>query len=144
MEEKREMPQINAYLSFDGNCAEAMRFYERVLRGNLKALLKNSDTPMADQVPPGTENRIMHAYLEFDGGSLMAGDCMPDTYAGIKGVSIALSYDDTSDAKRVFDELSEGGTVTMAWTPTFWAEAFGMVRDRFGTPWIVNGKSLMP
>ena len=138
------MPSINAYLSFDGNCAEAMRFYERVLKGNLKALLKNSDTPAAEHVPPGTEDRIMHAYLEFDGGSLMAGDAMPDPpYEGIKGVALALQYEDTAQAKRVFDALSEGGNVTMPWSPTFWAEAFGMTTDQYGTPWIVNGKSLM-
>ncbi len=138
------MPQINAYLAFNGNCAEAMRFYERVLRGNLKALLKNSETPAAEQVPAGNEDRIMHAHLEFDGGSLMAGDALAgDRYEGIKGVSITLSFDDTAEAKRVYDELSEGGNVTMPWAPTFWAEAFGMLTDRYGTPWIVNGKSLM-
>jgi PhnB protein len=138
------MPQINAYLSFDGNCAEAMRFYERVLKGNLKALLKNSETPAAEHVPEGNADRIMHAFLEFDGGSLMAGDALAgDKYEGIKGVSIALSFDDTAEAKRVYDELAEGANVTMPWSPTFWAEAFGMLTDKYGTPWIVNGKSLM-
>ena len=138
------MPQIHAYLSFDGNCADAMRFYERVLGGNLKALLKNSDTPAAADVPPGNEDRIMHAYLEFDGGAIMAGDAMcSEKYDGIKGVSKTLSYDDTAAAKRVFDALSDGGTVTMPWSPTFWAESFGMLRDQYGTPWIVNGRSLM-
>ncbi len=138
------MPTINAYLAFDGTCAEAMRFYERVLGGSLKTLIKNSDTPMADQTPAGAENRIMHAYLEFDGGSLMAGDTPPGSaFDGMKGVSLALQYDQTDDGKRVFEALSEGGTVTMPWGPTFWAEAFGMVKDKFGTPWMVNGKSLM-
>ena len=138
------MPKINAYLAFDGNCAEAMRFYERVLNGNLQALLKNSDTPAAAHVPPESQERIMHAYLEFDGGSLMAGDAMVGMpYDGMKGFSLALSYDDTAEAQRVFEALAEGGTVTMPWSPTFWAESFGMVTDRYGTPWIVNGKSLM-
>jgi len=138
------MPSINAYLSFNGNCAEAMRFYERVLGGNLKALLKNSETPAAEHIAPGNEDRIMHAYLEFPGGSLMAGDAYAgEKYEGIKGVSLALQYDDTSEAQRVFDALSEGGSVTMPWGPTFWAEAFGMATDKYGTPWIVNGKSLM-
>jgi PhnB protein len=138
------MPKIHAYLSFDGNCAEAMRFYERVLEGNLKALLKNSETPAAPHVPPGNEERIMHAYLEFPGGELMAGDAMAgDRYEGIKGLSLTLSFDDTAEAQGVFDALADGGTVTMPWAPTFWAEAFGMTRDRYGVPWIVNGKSLM-
>ena len=137
------MPQINAYLSFDGNCAEAMRFYEGVLGGKLEALIRNGDTPAAEHVPPGNAERIMHAYLTFPGGSLMAGDAMAgETYEGIKGVSITLQYDDTAEAKRVFDALSEGGRVTMPWSPTFWAEAFGMATDRYGTPWIVNGKAI--
>lgn len=138
------MPKIHAYLAFDGNCAEAMRFYERVLNGKLKALLKNSETPAAEHVPAGNEDLIMHAFLEFDGGELMAGDAMAgEPFGGIKGVSITLSYEDTAEAKRVFDALSEGGAVTMPWSPTFWAESFGMVKDRYGVPWIVNGKSLM-
>jgi PhnB protein len=138
------MPQINAYLAFPGTCAEAMRFYERVLGGKLEALIKNGDTPAAEHVPPGNADRIMHAYLVFPGGSLMAGDSMAnEPYDGIKGVSIALSFDDTAEAKRVYDAFSEGGNVTMPWSPTFWAEAFGMLTDKYGTPWIVNGKSLM-
>ena len=105
------MPSINAYLSFDGNCAEAMRFYERVLDGRLEALIKNSDTPAAEHVPPGAGDRIMHAYLVFDGGSLMAGDAMAGVpYEGIKGVALALQYDDTEKAKRVFDSLAQAGT----------------------------------
>ncbi|HET8773642.1 MAG TPA: VOC family protein [Thermoanaerobaculia bacterium] len=138
------MPQINAYLAFDGNCAEAMRFYERVLEGTLKALLKNSETPAAGDVPSGNEDRIMHAFLEFPGGSLMAGDALAGgTYQGMKGFSLALQYDDTGKAKSVYDELADGGNVTMPWGETFWAEAFGMVTDKYGTPWIINGKSLM-
>ena len=138
------MPKIDAYLAFDGNCAEAMRFYERVLGGKLEALFKNGDTPAAEHVPPEARDRIMHAYLTFPGGSLMAGDSMPgDGYDGMRGFSLALQYDDTNEAKRVFDALADGGKVTMPWSPTFWAEAFGMATDKYGTPWIVNGKSLM-
>ena len=138
------MPSINAYLSFNGNCAEAMHFYERVLGGKLKALLKNSDTPAGQHVPPGNADRIIHAYLEFDGGSLMAGDALTtDKYDGMKGFTLSLQYADTDEAKRVFEALSEGGKVSMPWSPTFWAEAFGMATDKYGTPWIVNGKSLM-
>lgn len=136
------MTQLNAYLSFDGNCAEAMRFYERVLRGKLEALLTNAQTPAAEHAPPGNEDRIMHAYLVFDGCSIMAGDALVGRlYEGMKGFSMTLSYPEVADAERVFNELSEGGRVTMAFGPTFWAERFGMVVDRFGTPWIVNGGS---
>ena len=131
-----------AYLSFDGNCAEAMRFYERVLDGKLKAMITNGETPMAAQLPPGSEHRIMHALLEFKGGgSLMAGDHM-GAYEGMKGFMLALMYDTVAEAERVFGALAEGGKVTMPLGPTFWAKSFGMVTDRFGTSWSINGESI--
>lgn len=134
------MPQFTAYLSFDGNCAEAMRFYEKVLNGKLEALLTNGQTPAAAELPPGNEDRIMHAYLVFDGGVLMAGDSVAGRpYQRMQGFSLTISYEQTEEAKRVFDALGDGGEVKMQWGPTFWAEGFGMLVDRFGTPWIVNG-----
>jgi PhnB protein len=139
------MPNLTPYLSFDGNCAEAMRFYERVLGGKLEKLMTNGESPMADQMPPGNADRIMHARLVFDGGMLFAGDSLVNAgmpFAPMKGVSLTLSYDETADAQRVFEALSDGGKVTMPFEPTFWAERFGMLTDRFGTPWIINGKML--
>ena len=133
------MTSLTPYLSFDGNCAEAMRYYERVLNGKLEALLTNAQTPVAEHVPPGNEDRIMHAYLKFDGAELMAGDALAGTYSPMKGVSLALTYDTAEQARRVFDAFSEGGKVTMPFEKSFWAEGFGMVTDRYGTPWIVNG-----
>jgi len=134
------MPQFTAYLSFDGNCSEAMRYYEQVLNGKLEALLTNGQTPAAAELPPGNDDRIMHAYLVFDGGVLMAGDSLAGVpYQPMQGFNLTISYEQTEEAKRVFDALSNGGQVKMEWQKTFWAEAFGMVVDRFGTPWIVNG-----
>lgn len=134
------MPQLNAYLNFDGNCAEAMRFYAEVLGAKLEALLTYGQAPMEMQMPPGSENLVMHAYLVHPDFSLMAGDAtagMP--YEGIKGVSMTLNYDTPAEAQRVFAALAEGGTVTMPCGPSFWAESFGMLTDRYGVPWIVNG-----
>jgi len=134
------MPELAPYLSFDGNCAEAMRFYEGVLQGKLKALITNSQTPVCDQIPAGNEDRIMHARLEADGIILMGGDTLVGTkHEGMKGLTLTLSYEDVANAQRVFDAFSEGGKVTMPWSPTFWAERFGMVTDRYGIHWIVNG-----
>ncbi len=136
------MPMLNAYLGFDGNCAEAMRFYERVLGGKLEVLMTCGESPMRDQVPPGNENRVMHARLVIDQAVLMAGDSMigrGEPYQGMKGFSMTLSYPDPQEAAKVFEALGVGGKVTMPLTKTFWAETFGMLTDRFGTPWIVNG-----
>jgi PhnB protein len=135
------MTMLNAYLGFDGNCAEAMRFYERVLGGKIEMMMTCAQSPMRDQVPPGNEDRVMHARLAIDGGVLMAGDAIGncEPYEGMKGFSLTLSYPTAAEAKRVFEGLSEGGTVRMPLNKTFWAETFGMLTDRFGTPWIING-----
>jgi len=133
------MPTLDAYLFFDGNCAEAMRFYERTLGGKLD-MMTHAQSPIAGQTPPGSDNRIMHARLALADRSLMASDSMAgQPYGGMKGFSLSLIYPTTAEAKRIFDALSEGGQVTMPLQKTFWAEAFGMLTDRFGTPWMVNG-----
>lgn len=133
------MHQLNTYLFFDGNCADAMRFYERTLGGKLD-LMTHAQAPTAAQAPPGSGDRIMHARLTIDGGILMASDSMAgQPYKGMHGFSLALQYPTASDARRLFDALSAGGKVTMPMQNTFWAEAFGMLVDRFGTPWMVNG-----
>ena len=134
------MPQLDAYLTFNGNCADAMRFYERTLGGKLEMMMTHAESPMAAQTPPGSADRIMHARLVIDGRILMASDSMVGhPYEGMKGFSLSLVYPTVTDAQRAFDALAEGGRVTMPLQKTFWAEAFGMLVDRFGTPWMVNG-----
>jgi PhnB protein len=133
------MNPLNAYLFFDGVCAEAMRFYERTLGGKLD-LLTHAQSPIAADTPPGSADRIMHARLTMDGGTLMASDTMAgQPYDGMHGFSLTLVYPTAADARRIFDALGQGGRVTMPIQKTFWAEAFGMLVDRFGTPWMVNG-----
>jgi len=134
------MPQLDMYLTFNGNCADAMRFYERTLGGKLEMLMTHAESPMAAQTPPGSADRIMHARLVIDGRILMASDSMVGhPYEGMKGFSLSLVYPTVSDAQRAFDALADGGRVTMPLQKTFWAEAFGTLVDRFGTPWMVNG-----
>jgi PhnB protein len=138
------MPFPTAYLSFNGNCAEAVRFYEKVLHGKLEMLMTNGQSPMADQIPKEGHHLILHAYLALpDQGVLMAGDAPPGVpYEGMKGFTLTLNYDTVAEATRVFNALSEGGNVQMPMAPSFWAKTFGMVTDRFGTPWIVNGEMI--
>jgi len=134
------MPQLNAYLLFNGNCAEAMRFYEKKLNGKLEALLTFAETPAAEQTPGEDANKVMHAHLLVDGQGLMAADAPSGMkYEPMKGCALALTYDTADEAKRLFETLGEGGKITMPFGPSFWADGFGMVDDRFGTHWIVNG-----
>jgi len=138
------MTQAIAYLAFNGNCAEAMRFYEQALHGKLEVLMSGADSPMADQIPKEFAHRILHARLVLPGGgTLFGGDCPAHLpYEGIKGVSIAVDYATTEEAEQVFAALASGGQVTMPMQPAFWARRWGMLTDRFGTPWIVNGEPL--
>ena len=136
------MPQPIAYLSFNGNCAEAMRFYERALEGKIEIMMSGADSPMAAQMPKEFAHRILHARLALsDGGLLFAGDAPAHIpYEGIKGVSITLNYDTIAQAQKVFDALAAGGQVTMPMQPAFWAKTWGMLVDKYGTLWIVNGE----
>jgi PhnB protein len=137
------MPDVVPYLAFNGNCAEAVRFYERALDGKLELMMSGADSPMAAQIPKEFAHRIMHARLALPGGgTLYAGDAMGQTYQGIHGVSITLNYSSVAEAKKIFERLADGGKVTMAMAPTFWAKIFGMVTDRFGVHWVVNGELL--
>lgn len=133
------MPQLNAYLSFDGRCAEAMRFYAQALDARIETLLTVRESPMAADSPPEVQDQVMHAYLVGPGFSLMAGDAMGMPWQGVHGVAMTLNYDTVEEATRRFAALAEGGTVTMPLAESFWAQAFGMLTDRFGVPWIVNG-----
>ncbi|MBS0203771.1 MAG: VOC family protein [Planctomycetes bacterium] len=130
------------YLSFNGECAAAMRFYEKVLGGKIKSMMSGAQSPMAAQIPPEFADRILNAQLELPGGSLLfAGDCPSHIpYEGIKGVTIALNYDTVDEAEAIFNALADGGKVTMPFSPTFWAKKFGMVVDKYGVPWIINGE----
>jgi len=138
------MAQAIPYLAFNGNCAEAMRFYERVLGlgAKLEMMMNGADSPMAAQIPKEHAHRILHARLRFDDGSyIYAGDApvhMP--YEGIKGVTITMSYASTAEGETVFRSLSEGGNVIMPFQPVFWAKSAGMLTDRFGASWNVNGE----
>lgn len=125
--------KIDAYLFFDGNCGDAMRFYKQALGGELEIV-------PADQAPGGGRaDQVMHARLEADGAVLMASDWMDSKpFPGKNGFSVTLATTDVARTKQLFDALSAGGQVTAPFEKTFFSEGFGMLVDRFGTPWMVN------
>lgn len=131
--------QVNPYLSFDGQCAEALKTYAKVLGGKIEAMFTFGDSPAAGDVPPDWHDRIMHARLVVDGQVLMASDSPGERYEKPQGTYISLNVDKPADGERIFNALAKGGTVKMPFGKTFWAEGgFGMLVDRFGTPWMVN------
>ena len=149
---KPTMPTtLTPYLSFDGKTREAFAFYEKALGASIQAMLSFADMPVpADPGPgcgdggPPAGDGIMHACLVLPGGAMLfAGDMPPGMpYEGLKGVMLALQYDSVGEAQAAFDALSHGGQVTMPLAPTFWARSFGMLTDRFGIHWAVNGEPI--
>jgi len=130
--------QLNPYLQFDGDCAAAFQFYAQCLGGKIIMMMKAGESPMAAQVPPDRRNAIIHARMAVGDKLLMGCDAMAGCYAVPAGFHVTLSFDDAAEAERVFAALSDGGTVNMPIQETFWAVRFGMLVDRFGTPWMVN------
>src|SRR5260370_41820824 len=104
--------------------------------------MNGAEPPAAAEIPPGPGDHTRPARLVLDDGRvLMASDWMAgQPYPGRKGLSLSLGYATVAEAQRVFDALAEGGRVNMPFQKTFWAQAFGMLEDRFGTPWMVNGE----
>src|SRR5919112_5802116 len=130
--------QLNPYLMFDGQCEAAFRFYEQALGGTIVAIMTFGESPMAEQTPAELRGQIMHARLIVGDTVLLGSDAPGERYEKMKGFSVALGVDEPAEAERVFNALAAGGTVTMPIQETFWARRFGMLTDRFGTPWMVN------
>ena len=130
---------LNPYLFYQDTCEAAFNFYARVLGGKIEMLLRASEGPPDTRPSPGRENMIMHARMSLPGGSvLMASDAPPEHVEKPQGFSISLTITEVTDAERKFNALADGGTVTMAFSKTFWAKGFGMCVDKFGIPWMVN------
>ncbi len=141
------------YLTFDGNTREAYAFYEKALGAKIETMMSYADMPpmpagqgdagCADGLPP-RGNGIMHACLSLPGGAMLfAGDAPPGMpFEEMKGVMLALQYDSVDQAHTVFQALSKGGKVTMPLAPTFWSKTFGMLTDRYGVSWAVNGEPI--
>lgn len=139
---------LTPYLSFAGNTREAFAFYAKALDAKIETMMSYADMPAAATPGEGcgeggapSGDGIMHACLALPGGAMLfAGDTPPGMpHEGVKGVMLALQYDTVAQAHGVFDALAQGGQVTMALAPAFWAETFGMLTDRFGVSWAVNG-----
>jgi PhnB protein len=130
---------MTAHLSFPGQCREAFSFYAQLFGGELK-MLTYGGTPMAKEVPADWSEKIVHATLSFDGSELAGSDVQPEHYQRPQGFSVLVDVEGVEKARRIFTALAEGGNVALPIQETFWSPAFGVVIDRFGTPWEINGK----
>ena len=130
--------QLNPYITFNGQCEAAFKFYEKCLGGKIEAMMTHAGTPAEQQVPSEWRNKILHARLTVGDQVLMASDAPPERYEKPQGFSVSLNIDNVGEAERIFRALSENGKVHMPMQQTFWAARFGMCVDRSGTPWMVN------
>ncbi|WP_373538705.1 VOC family protein [Chamaesiphon sp.] len=129
--------KLHPYLSFNGECEAAFKFYEQCLGGKIELMTTYGGSPMAAQTSPDLLDKIMHVTLNVGDMVLMGAD-VPDSYEKPQGFSVSLVFDDPAEAERIFNTLAENGTVQMPIQETFWSPKFGMLIDRFGTPWMIN------
>ena len=132
--------KIEPYLFFNGRCEEAIDFYRRVLDAEVVMLMRYKESPEPPppgMVPPGSENKIMHASLRVGESRIMASDGHCKGNPHFDGFSLSIAVQDAAEAQRRFAALADGGEVVMPLGKTFFAQSFGMVKDRFGVHWMV-------
>src|SRR5258708_10362807 len=129
---------VNPYLTFNGNCEEAFRFYEKALGGKIEAMMPHEGTEAEAHVPKEWLKKIIHARMKVGDTLLMASDSPPDRYRQPQGFSVSFQVKTPEEADRVFHALAEKGTVQMPIQKTFFSPRFGTLTDRFGIPWMVN------
>ena len=129
--------QTHPHLSFNGQCEEAFRYYEKHLGGKITALALYEGTPAENFMPAELRKKVIHAQIRIGDGTLMGADSPPDRFQATHGIAVTLAADTPADAERIFHALADGGSVQMAMDKTFFAAKFGMLRDRFGIPWMV-------
>ncbi len=130
--------RVSPHLVFNGNCEEALKFYERALGGKITFATTYGDSPMMEKVPKEYAKKFIHASFEVNNQTILAADAFPNYYKKPEGFSITLDFKSTGEAEKVFVALSEKGEIQMPIQETFWATRFGMVTDQFGTPWMIN------
>lgn len=133
--------QVEPYLFFEGRCEEALEFYRKALGAEVVMVMRYKDSPEPPppgKLPPGSENKVMHANLRIGETTVMASDGFAQGQPKFQGFSLSISVADEARADKLFAALADGGHVQMPMTRTFWSPRFGMVTDRFGVGWMVN------
>jgi PhnB protein len=135
--------KVQSYLFFDGRCEEALAFYKKVLGAEETMLMRYKDNPepQPGMQPQGAEDKVMHCSFKVGETEVLASDGNCLGKPNFQGFSLAVTVADEASAEKTFAALSEGGTVQMPMSPTFFAKRFGMVADKFGVGWMVLTES---
>jgi PhnB protein len=131
--------QIQPYLFFDGRCEEAIEFYRDAVGAEVTMLMRFKENPEATAgcMPPGAEDKVMHASLRIGDATVLASDGRCTGQPSFQGFALSLTASDADEAERLFAALGNGGQVQMPMAKTFFSPRFGMVADRFGVSWMV-------
>jgi PhnB protein len=130
--------QLTTYLNFKGECEAAFTLYAQCLGARVGPMFRYGGTPLADQVPAGWSDKVMHGSLTIGDQVLMGADVAPERYDRPKGFSLSVQIDSIVEAERIFQALADHGTIVAPLEKTFWAERFGVLVDRFGVQWLIN------
>jgi PhnB protein len=129
--------KLTTYLNYGGNCEEAFRFYEQHLGGKINFLMRHADIPGGSPAPEAWRDKVLHADMTLGGTSLLGADVGPDRFQPMRSAYLTLTFDNSPEADRVYELLKDGGEIFMPMNETFFAHRFAMLRDRFGTSWML-------
>ena len=129
--------KLNTYLNDGGNCRQAFEFYAEHLGGNITMMATHGDQPNSDNVPPEWRNAILHARMDLGDTVLLGADVPPDRFQPMRSAYLTLMLESVDEADRIYALLADGGQIFMPLEETFFAQRFAMLRDRFGTSWML-------
>ena len=132
---------IQPYLFFNGVCEQAVEFYKKALGAEVQMMMRYKESPEPPppgMVPPGFENKIMHASLKIGQTIVMASDGCSTEKPKFEGFSLSVAVSTEAEVDRLFNALAEGGKIGMPLMKTFWSPRFGMVTDKFGVGWMIT------
>ncbi|HYC46685.1 MAG TPA: VOC family protein [Burkholderiales bacterium] len=132
--------ELANYLNFDGTCEAAFKHYEKLLGGKIEFMMRFGEGPpeACGDLPAEARDKIMHVRMRLGQWALMGSDAPHGRYEKPQGNWVSLSVDSAAEAERIYKGLSDNAKIVMPLDKTFWAEKFGMLVDRFGTPWMIN------
>jgi PhnB protein len=129
--------QLHTYLNYGGNCEEAFRFYEQHLGGKITFLMRHGEQPGPSNVRPEWNGKVLHARMNLGGTELLAADIPAERFQPIRSAYLSLTVGSVDEAERIYSLLSDGGQIFMPMEETFFANRFAMLRDKFGTSWML-------
>ena len=136
--------KLFTYLNYGGNCRQAFEFYAQHLGGRITMLSTHADAPGPSEVPDSWKNAVLHARIEIGGTTIFGADVPPDRFQPMRSAYLSLTLDSTAEAERVYALLAKGGQIFMPMAETFFAYRFAMLRDSFGTSWMLLHEKPMP